>query len=164
MIRLLRSLWKVAVSGFGFVAHTFVDFFTWLRRPCSKLKAVTAVLAVGCLIAGLNSYTNGIKVAELKNRIVFIVDEHEFRVAELEGHIGERDARLDSIAETLRREMARIKEMEAATEAARAEMRNKALAAEEEARLWEERYNRRPESCRAAVEYLDTACADLEGY
>lgn len=157
MIRMLRALWWLVV---GLV----VEVFEWLERPGSKVKAVAAVMALGALLSGLQSYTRGIQITQLRHQIVVNQDECDTRVNVLQGGIDERDARLAEIATALREEAEKLETLRAESAAALGQLADELDAAERDAAVWHQRYEARPDTCKAALELLDSACPSLGGY
>ena len=155
---------KLITVLFGLGVDMFVDTIRWLRRPGSSLKVVCGVLAIVALVVGLHSYTRGIQVAELQNRIVVIQTEYEATTAELQSDVEARDASLAKVAEILRAEAAKLEEMQAEAAIAADEMDERLEEAERQGDDWRERYADRPMDCAAALEVLDTACPVLKGY
>lgn len=164
MTKILVALWRLAAGLSGMAVDTTAEAVQWLRRPGSTLKAGCAVLAVISLIAGLNSYTRGIQVKELRNRIVFVTTQCKADTAALQADVDERDARLDEIAGSLRAEALKLEALEAEAAAALKGLAERLEEAERQGAAWRERYNARPDTCRAALELLDSACPALEGY
>lgn len=155
---------KLITALFGLVVDMFVDTIRWARRPGNSLKMVCGVLAIVALIVGLRSYTRGIQVAELQNRIVVIQTECEAATTELQSDVEARDEKLSKIAEILRAEAAKLEELQAESAAALDDMAERLEAAERQGDDWRERYDDRPIDCAAALEALDTTCPVLEGY
>lgn len=164
MMKILYALWRLVTGLVATVLGTASEAVEWVQRPGNNLKAACAVLAVIALISGLNSYTRGIKVAELRNRIVFVTTQCEADTAALQADVEERDARLDEIAGRLRAEALKLETLEAEAAAALAGLAARLEEAERQGAAWRERYDDRPDTCRAALELLDSACPALEGY
>lgn len=161
---MIKSLWRLVTGLAGLVMDLAVEAVQWLRRPGNKLKAVCALLAIASLIAGLNSYTRGIKINELRNRIVFVTTQCEADTAALQDDVDARDEQLAKIATSLRAEAEKLEALEAEASAALKSLAERLEAAEREGAAWRDRYNERPDTCRAALELLDSACPALEGY
>lgn len=155
---------KLVTVLFGLAVDTFVDTIRWLRRPGSSLKVVCGVLAIVALVVGLRSYTRGIQVAELQNRIVVIQTECEATTTELQSDVEARDEKLSEIAAILRVEAAKLEELQAESAAALDDMAERLEEAERQGDDWRERYDGRPSDCAAALEVLDTTCPVLKGY
>ncbi|MEN5117492.1 hypothetical protein ABE488_09190 [Luteimonas sp. TWI662] len=157
LVRLIAAVWNLIVGAAA-------DLANWLRRPGSKLKAVCAVLAAFALFSAINSYTRGVRIASLQQRIVVIQGECETRVGALQGDIDERDARLAEIATALREEADKLELLRAESAAALGQLADELDAAERDAAVWHQRYESRPDTCQAALELLDSACPSLGGY
>lgn len=155
---------KLITVLFGLAVDTFVDTIRWLRRPGSSLKVVCGVLAIVALVVGLRSYTRGIQVAELQNRIVVIQTECEATTTELQSDVEARDEKLSKIAAILRVEAAKLEELQAESAAALDDMAERLEEAERQGDDWRERYDDRPVDCAAALEVLDATCPVLKGY
>ena len=82
----------------------------------------------------------------------------------LQRDVQDRDARLAQIADNLRAEAEKLKALRAESAAALAGLANDLAKAETDAQAWRLRYEKRPNQCQAALEVLDVACADQEGY
>ena len=61
LIRFLRAIWDLVIG-------TAADALQWLRKPGSKLKAVCAVLAFGCMVSALSAYEKEQKIRDLKKQ------------------------------------------------------------------------------------------------
>lgn len=155
---------KLITVLFGLVVDMFVDTIRWLRRPGSNLKVVCGVLAIVALVGGLHSYTRGVKLAELRNRIVVIQTECAATTTELQSDVEARDAKLSEVAAILRIEAEKLEELQAEAAAALDEMAERLEEAERQGDDWRERYDGRPIDCAAALEVLDTTCPVLKGY
>lgn len=136
----------------------------WLKKPGSLLKLTCAALAFCSLTAAMTAYTKEQRIRDLGNRIVVIQTQCDADRGRLELDVRTRDQRLAQIADSLRAEADKLKALKAESAAAIDQLAVQAAAAERAAGLWRQRYEKRPDTCSAALEVLDTACADLEGY
>lgn len=136
----------------------------WLKKPGSLLKLTCAGLAFCSLTAGMTAYTKEQRIRDLGSRIVFIQAQCDTDKGRLELDVRTRDQRLAQVAESLRAEAAKLAALKAESAETLGQLAVQQAAAQQQARLWQQRYEKRPDTCSAALEVLDTACADLEGY
>lgn len=157
LIRLATALW-------GLIVGAVADAVEWLRKPGSKIKVVCAVLAFGFMVAGLSAYEKEQRIQDLSAQVVKVRADWKADTARLQSDVEQRDARLAEIAETLRAEAHKLEALKADSAAALNGLAGKIEAAEKDATTWRERYQQRPDSCKAALELLDSACPALKGY
>lgn len=157
MIRMLAALWRLVVDAVA-------DVLEWARRPGSKLKVICATLAAAAAFGAVHSYTQGLRIAALRQQIVFIEADCETRIGGLREDVDERDRALAQIAEALRAEAAKLEAVRAESAAALGQLAADLEQAERDAASWTERYRDRPDTCQAALELLDSACPSLGGY
>jgi len=140
MLRLLSALWRLIVGA-------VTDALVWLRKPGSKLKVVCAVLSFGCLVSGLTAWEREQKIRDLSAQVTKV----------------RADWTADA-AIALRAEAEKLKALKAESAAALKSLAGKIEASEKEASTWRGRYEQRPDTCKAALELLDSACPALKGY
>lgn len=157
LLRLATALW-------GLIVGAIADAVEWLRKPGSKIKVVCAVLAFGFMVAGLSAYEKEQRIQDLSAQVVRVRADWKADTARLQSDVEERDARLAEVAETLRAEAQKLEVLKAESAAALNGLAGKIEAAEKDATTWRERYQQRPDSCKAALELLDSACPALKGY
>ncbi|MFX1725349.1 hypothetical protein [Stenotrophomonas sp. AS1] len=157
LIRLATSLW-------GLIVGAVADAVEWLRKPGSKIKVICAVLAFGFMVAGLSAYEKEQRIQDLSAQVVKVREDWKADAARLQSDVDQRDARLAEVAETLRAEAQKLEVMKAESAAALNGLAGKIEAAEKAATTWRERYQQRPDTCKAALELLDSACPALKGY
>jgi DNA repair exonuclease SbcCD ATPase subunit len=157
LLRLATALW-------GLIVGAIADAVEWLRKPGSKIKVVCAVLAFGFMVAGLSAYEKEQRIQDLSAQVVKVRADWKADTARLQSDVEERDARLAEVAETLRAEAQKLEVLKAESAAALNGLAGKIEAAEKDATTWRERYQQRPDSCKAALELLDSACPALKGY
>ena len=157
LLRLATALW-------GLIVGAIADAVEWLRKPGSKIKVVCAVLAFGFMVAGLSAYEKEQRIQDLSAQVVKVRADWKADTARLQSDVEERDARLADVAETLRAEAQKLEALKAESAAALNGLAGKIEAAEKDATTWRERYQQRPDSCKAALELLDSACPALKGY
>ena len=157
LLRLATALW-------GLIVGAIADAVEWLRKPGSKIKVVCAVLAFGFMVAGLSAYEKEQRIQDLSAQVVKVRADWKADTARLQSDVEERDARLADVAETLRAEAQKLEALKAESAAALFSAAGKIEAAEKDATTWRERYQQRPDSCKAALELLDSACPALKGY
>lgn len=136
----------------------------WLRKPGSLLKLLCGFLAFLSLSAGIAAYSAEQRARDLGNRIVVITNQCDTDKELLQRDVQDRDLRLAQIADNLRAEAEKLKALRAESAAALAGLANDLAKAETDAQAWLLRYEKRPNQCQAALEVLDVACADQEGY
>lgn len=145
LIRFLRAVWDLI---FGAAA----DALRWLSKPGSKLKAVCSVLAFGCMVSALAAYEKEPKIRDLSAQEIKVRADWQADAARLQADVDTRDQRLAEVAAALRAEAEKLQALrDESAEALRA------LA-------WSGRYEQRPDTCKAALELLDSACPALKGY
>ncbi len=157
LLRLATALW-------GLIVGAIADAVEWLRKPGSKIKVVCAVLAFGFMVAGLSAYEKEQRIQDLSAQVVKVRADWKADTARLQSDVEERDARLAEVADTLRAEALKLEALKAESAAALNGLAGKIEAAEKDATTWRERYQQRPDSCKAALELLDSACPALKGY
>lgn len=157
LFRLLSALWRAII---GAVA----DALEWVRKPGSKLKVVCAVLAFGCMVSGLTAYEREQRIEDLSAQVIKVKADWKADALRLQADVDDRDRRLAEIAATLRAEADKLKAMQAESAAALKALAQKIQASEKDAASWKARYEQRPDTCRAALELLDSACPALKGY
>lgn len=157
LLRLATALW-------GLIVGAIADAVEWLRKPGSKIKVVCAVLAFGFMVAGLSAYEKEQRIQDLSAQVVKVRADWKADTARLQSDVEERDARLADVAETLRAEAQKLEALKAESAAALNGLAGKIEAAEKDATTWRERYQQRPDSCKAALELLDSACPAPKGY
>jgi chromosome segregation ATPase len=157
LLRLIKAFWEL-LAGWA------TDTLKWLRKPGSVVKVFCAVLAFGCMVAGLSAYEKEQRIKDLNAQVKQIQLDWRADAERLEGDVAERDQRLAEIAATLREEAAKLKVLKAESAEALKQLAGKIEAAEKDAASWRVRYEDRPDTCKAALELLDSACPDLKGY
>jgi len=157
LIRFATSLW-------GLIVGAVADAVEWLRKPGSKIKVICAVLAFGFMVAGLSAYEKEQRIQDLSAQVVKVREDWKADAARLQSDVDQRDARLAEVAETLRVEAQKLEVLKAESAAALNGLAGRIEAAEKDATTWRERYQQRPDSCKAALELLDSACPALKGY
>lgn len=157
LLRLIRALWR-AIIGAG------ADALEWVRKPGSKLKVVCAVLAFGCMVSGLTAYEREQRIEDLSAQVIKVKADWKADALRLQADVDDRDQRLAEIAATLRAEADKLKAMQAESAAALESLAQKIRASEKDAASWKARFEQRPDTCRAALELLDSACPTLKGY
>lgn len=157
LIRFLRAVWDLVIG-------TAADALQWLRKPGSKLKAVCAVLAFGCMVSALTAYEKEQKIRDLSAQVIKVRADWKADAARLQADVDTRDQRLAEVAAALRAEAEKLEALKAESAAALQDLAGKIEASEKEASTWRGRYEQRPDTCKAALELLDSACPALKGY
>lgn len=157
LIRLATALW-------GLIVGAIADAVEWLRMPGSKIKVVCGVLAFGFMVAGLSAYEKEQRIQDLSAQVVKVRADWKADTARLQSDVERRDARLAEVATTLRAEAEKLEALKAESAAALVGLASKIEAAEKDAATWKAQYEQRPDTCRAALELLDSACPALKGY
>lgn len=157
MIRFFLSLWSLVVGGAA-------DALQWLSKPGSKVKLVCAVLAFGCMVSGLTAWEKEQKIRDLSAQVIKVRADWKADTARLQADVDTRDQRLAEVAIALRAEAEKLEALKAENAAALVALAGKIEASEREATTWRGRYEQRPDTCKAALELLDSACPALKGY
>jgi len=157
LFRLISVLWRAIIGAFA-------DALEWVRKPGSKLKVVCAVLAFGCMVSGLTAYEKEQRIEDLSAQVIKVKADWKADALRLQADVDDRDQRLAEIAAALREEADKLKAMQAESAAALKALAQKIQASEKDAASWKARYEQRPDTCRAALELLDSACPTLRGY
>lgn len=157
LIRFLRAIWDLVIG-------TAADALQWLRKPGSKLKAVCAVLAFGCMVSALSAYEKEQKIRDLSAQVIKVRADWQADAARLQADVDTRDQRLAEVASALRAEAEKLEALKAESAAALQDLAVKIEASEKEASTWRGRYEQRPDTCKAALDLLDSACPALKGY
>ncbi len=158
------GLWKFLAALGGLVVSWATDAVRWLKKPGSVVKVVCAVLAFGCLVAGIAAFEKEQRIKELSAQVIRIQLDWDADAARLRDDVEERDSRLAEIAATLRAEAEKLKVLKAESAEALRALAGKIETSQQEAATWRARYEERPDTCKAALELLDSACPALEGY
>lgn len=157
LIRFFRALWTLVVGAAA-------DALQWLGKPGSKVKLVCAVLAFGCMVSGLTAWEKEQKIRDLSAQVIKVRADWQADAARLQADVDSRDQRLAEVAAALRAEAEKLQALrDESAEALRA-LAGKVEASEKEASTWRSRYEQRPDTCKAALELLDSACPALKGY
>lgn len=157
LIRFLGALWALVVGAAADALH-------WLGKPGSKVKLVCAVLAFGCLVSGLTAWEKEQKIRDLNAQVIKVQADWKADAARLQADVDTRDQRLAEVAIALRAEAEKLEALKAESAAALQSLAGKIEASEKEASTWRGRYEERPDTCKAALELLDSACPALKGY
>ncbi len=157
LIGFLGALWALVVGAAA-------DALRWLGKPGSKVKLVCAVLAFGCLVSGLTAWEKEQKIRDLNAQVIKVQADWKADAARLQADVDTRDQRLAEIAIALRAEAEKLEVLKAESAAALQSLAGKIEASEKEASTWRGRYEQRPDTCKATLELLDSACPDLKGY
>lgn len=157
LIRFLRAAWELVIGAAA-------DALQWLRKPGSKVKLVCAVLAFGCMVSGLTAWEKEQKIRDLSAQVVKVRSDWKADAARLQADVDTRDQRLAEVAVALRAEAEKLETLKAESAAALQALAGKIEASEKEASTWRSRYEQRPDTCKAALELLDSACPALKGY
>lgn len=157
LIRFFKALWDLLV---GWAAEALV----WLRKPGSVVKVCCGVLAFGCLVAGLSAYEKEQQIKDLSAQVVKVRADWKADAERLQADVDSRDQRLAEIAAALRKEAEKLEALRAESAEALRSLAGKVEASEKDAATWRGRYEQRPDTCKAALELLDSACPALKGY
>jgi len=157
LIRFLLAVWNLVIGAAA-------DVLQWLRRPGSKIKLVCAVLAFGCMVSGLTAYEKEQRIRDLNAQVIKVRADWKADAARLQADVDTRDQRLAEVATSLRAEAEKLEALRAESAAALEALAEKIEASEKEASTWRGRYEQRPDTCKAALELLDSACPALKGY
>lgn len=164
VIAVVTGIGGFLMDAAGVVVGKARGLMRWLNNPGSLLKLTCAGLAFCSLTAGITAYTKEMRIRDLGARIVVIETQCAADKGLLELDVRTRDQRLAQVAETLRAEAAKLAALKNEAAVALGAMAAQQAEAQQQAQLWRQRYEKRPDTCSAALEVLDTACADLEGY
>lgn len=157
LIRFFKALWELVI---GWAA----DALVWLRKPGSVMKVCCGVLAFGCMVAGLSAYEKEQQIKDLSAQVVKVKADWDADAKRLLADVADRDQRLADVAAALRQEAAKLEALKAESAAALQALAGKIEASEKDAATWRGRYEQRPDTCKAALELLDSACPALRGY
>jgi len=157
LIRFLRAVWELVVGAAA-------DALQWLRKPGSKIKLVCAVLAFGCMVSGLAAYEKEQRIRDLSAQVVKVKADWKADAKRLQADVDDRDQKLADVAAALRDEAVKLEALKAESAAALQALAGRIEASEKEASTWRGRYEQRPDTCKAALELLDSACPALRGY
>ncbi|MFL4510829.1 hypothetical protein ACJ6WJ_02675 [Stenotrophomonas maltophilia] len=157
LLRFLRSMWELVIGAAA-------DACQWLRKPGSKIKLVCAVLAFGCLVSGLSAYEKEQRIRDLSAQVAKVKADWKADAERLQGDVDTRDQRLAEVASALRAEAVKLEQLKAESAVALQELAGRIEASEKDAATWRGRYEQRPDTCKAALELLDSACPALKGY
>jgi len=157
ILRFLSALW-------GLLMGWATGIVQWIRKPGSLMKSFCAVLAFGCLVSGLTAYEREQRIQELSAEVVRVRADWRADSTRLQADVDARDARLAEVATALRAEADKLERLREENARALNDLADKIEASERDAMTWKERYEDRPDTCKAALELLDSACPGLKGY
>lgn len=157
ILRFLSALW-------GLLMGWATGIVQWIRKPGSLMKSFCAVLAFGCLVSGLTAYEREQRIQELSAEVVRVRADWRADSTRLQADVDARDARLAEVATALRAEADKLERLREENARALNDLADKIEASERDAMTWKERYEDRPDTCKAALELLDSACPALKGY
>ncbi|HFF6216673.1 hypothetical protein [Stenotrophomonas maltophilia] len=157
LVRFLLAVWNLVIGAAA-------DGLQWLRRPGSKIKLVCAVLAFGCMVSGLTAYEKEQRIRDLSAQVIKVRADWKADAARLQADVDTRDQRLAEVAAALRTEAEKLEALRKESAEALRALAGKVEASEKDAATWRGRYEQRPDTCKAALELLDSACPALKGY
>lgn len=160
----MSILFAITQAVWGLVGGAVVDALQWLRKPGSKIKMVCGVLAFGCMVSGLTAWEKEQKIRDLSAQVVKVRSDWKADAARLQADVDTRDQRLAEVAVALRAEAEKLEALKAESAAALQALAGRIEASDKEASTWRARYEQRPDTCKAALELLDSACPALKGY
>lgn len=153
-------MFKIALKFYQVLRDWVAAALDKLRQPGGVLRATCAALAVLCVVGAVHLYDQRTEIHQLQ--LVGLKCEAE--MAGARGQVAGWDAAVAQIREGLLAEaLERERQLErsrmglAAAEQARAEAERRALD-------FQRRYESRGMECSAALQLLDTQCAELGGY
>jgi chromosome segregation ATPase len=121
-------------------------------------------LAFCFVLASLSAYKEEERIRELTVQVEKVHAQWKADLIRLQADVDDRDARLTQVAAALRGEAEKLVKLKAESALALNRLASKIEAAEKDASSWRDRYQQRPDNCKAAVELLDTACPGVKGY
>ncbi|WMJ68813.1 hypothetical protein [Stenotrophomonas sp. 24(2023)] len=157
LIRFVQMFWRLVIGGAA-------DGLAWLGRPGSKLRLACVVLALGCLASSLVAHGRKQRIRDLGAQVAKIKVDWDADARRLQADVRERDQRLAAIAAALQAEATKREALKAESAAALKALAGRLQASRQATASWEARYGQRPESCKAALALLDSACPALKGY
>ncbi|WP_414539551.1 hypothetical protein [Stenotrophomonas forensis] len=157
LFRFFRALWTLIVGAAA-------DALQWLSKPGSKVKLVCAVLAFGCMVSGLTAWEKEQKIRDLSAQVIKVRADWQADTVRLQADVDSRDQRLAEVAAALRTEAQKLEALKAESAAALQDLAGKIEVSEKQVSIWRGRYEQRPDTCKAALELLDSACPALKGY
>ncbi|KRD71433.1 hypothetical protein [Lysobacter sp. Root96] len=162
---------KLASTVSGFLLDAMRALVEWLRRPGNKLKAACAVLAMVAAVACLTSYQTNRRYIVVTRERDAAVGERDTAVtaaAEAKSLIGQLEASLatyreqeQEYADLQRQQSLDLLQAQQENAAALAMISKQRADAERSSRAWWQAYAKRPDSCKAAQEAMDVACATV---
>lgn len=164
MLKIAHSIWKVIVSIFTFFLDAARDFFEWMKQPGSKLKFICGIFAMLFMTFGLIAFVKEQEVQRLNTLIVSNEVECKLIIAKRDENILSKDAALAEIAKKLKAEEEKLEALRAASAAEIGILQSQLEKQQMDEQTWKERYNKRPNECRAALELLDSACPAMGDY
>lgn len=151
-----------AIGGFFIDAARW--FFEWLRKPGSWVKVLLAGLALWAAIASLTAYQKGQKIIVITNTYETKIAAKDLRIGELVSATEAYRKQEQDFARIARKNTERLDAARKLSVDALAEVATLQAQAEASSAGWRREYGKRPDTCKAALEALDTACPALEGY
>lgn len=151
---------RLALAIYRFFTELLAGVFDWLRKPGAFIKVFAALCCVSFGISAGVAYDQHAKLLETRGQVLACKTDVEGLERELqtwEGRILAIKSEMEAADAEYRRQV----------EVARGiglRLESDLEAERERARVFQQRYEGRPQECSAALELLDTTCKTLGGY
>jgi len=151
----------LARSVGGFVLDKARGAVEWLRKPHDWWRIGCFSMALLFALASFTAYDQRRKVIVVVRDAASAADSCARQIAEKDASLADFEAQQIAFAKAARDEAARLKQAQDQSAEAQAQVAAAQAAAEKSNRAWWSGYAKRPDSCRAAQEALDVACASV---
>lgn len=148
----------------GVLADLAASFRSWLRKPGSKMRLLCGTLAMGFLVAGLQSWQRGTVIVQQRSDYVALKERTDWEIATRDQHVQDRDRIIEGFITLAEQQKRLIRELERQAADALAEAAAEKAAAERAAQDFEAAFQNRPAGCESALQAMAAACPTLSGY
>lgn len=155
---------KLGSALSGFLLDAVRKAVQWLRKPGNTLRATCAVLAVVAAVASVTSYQANrqiVVITKERDAALSNVTQAVGRISDLEATLATYRKQEQQYAELQRKQTEDLALAQQENAAALAMIKRQREVAERSSRSWWQAYAKRPDSCKAAQEAMDVACATV---
>ncbi|KRC35104.1 MULTISPECIES: hypothetical protein [unclassified Lysobacter] len=155
---------KLASAVSGLALDALRKGVQWLRKPGNTLRATCAVLAIVAAVASVTSYQANrqiVVITKERDSALSDVSKAVGRITDLEATLATYRKQEQRYAELQRQQTEDLAEAQQDNAAALEQIRRQREIAERSSRAWWQTYAKRPDSCKAAQEAMDVACATV---
>lgn len=160
----LGGVAAVVRSILGAIGDASAAVRRWLRIPGNKTRAFCGTLALGCLVAGLQSWQRGTVIVQQRADYLALKDRTDLERIGFTRQLAEKQAVIDAFARIAQQQREALdllaeQNRQVLEDAARARADADARAEE-----FREAFAKRPADCDQALQALELACPTLRDY